>query len=136
MSLSYLFFTPARLPLAPEMVTEEIVRHLADVAAVRATLSAHLPRLAWEEDPEDALARGTVLDGDATYELYVAPAPEHTPSESASESPELMVCLRSSGRVDSASFVQRICDATGWVAFDDRPYCFQPHRPPMSFGDA
>ena len=31
-------------------------------------------------------------------------------------------------------FAQRLCDATGWIAFDDRAYLFQPNLPPMSGG--
>jgi hypothetical protein len=27
--------------------------------------------------------------------------------------------------------VQRICNLTGWLAFDEQPLCFQPHQAPM-----
>ena len=135
MSRSYLFFAPAKLPLAVDDLSAETTRCFTDVAAVRATLDAHLPGLAWDESPEGALARGTVSDGDALHELAVLPY--EAPAESGARpagAPDLIVSLRASGRVDSASFVQRLCDAAGWVAFDDRVYCFQPHRPPVFAG--
>jgi hypothetical protein len=121
LSKSYLFFTPARLPLTTGQLGDETVRSFTDLASVRATLGTHLPDIVWQPAPVDALAHGTVSDGDALYEFAVR----------AYEPPSLIVSLRSSGRVDSAPFVQRLCDATGWVAFDDRPRCFQPHHPPI-----
>jgi len=130
LSRSYLFFSPAKLPLAVEDLSAETTRSFTDVAAVRATLGAHLPGLAWDASPAYGLASGRVSDGDALYEFSVMP--HEAPAESGAA--DLIVSLRSSGRVDSASFVQRLCDAAGWVAFDDRFHCFQPHRPPMFAG--
>lgn len=121
MSLTYLFFAPTQLPLTTDMLSETTVRSFTDLASVQATLSAHLPTLAWHAVLADALASGTVYDGGAQYEFSV----------NTSVAPQLVVALRSSGRVDSMSFVQRLCDATGWVAFDARPRCFQPHQPPI-----
>lgn len=121
MSKSYLFFAPMQLPLTTDLLSDETVQSFTDVASVQATLSAHLPALAWDPSPDGALAHGTVTEGDALYEFSIR----------LYEPPSLLVSLRSSGRVDSASFVQRLCDATGWIAFDDRPRCFQPHHPPM-----
>ncbi|MFL5606286.1 MAG: hypothetical protein ACJ8AD_07565 [Gemmatimonadaceae bacterium] len=50
------------------------------------------------------------------------------------EAPNLIVSMRCSGRIDSVPFVQRLLDATGWIAFDDRAYLFQPHQPPVPGG--
>jgi hypothetical protein len=128
MSRTYLFFTPAELPLTTEMVSDRTVLSFTDQASVQAILETHLPELEWRPALEHALAVGTVTDDGAIYEFYVAHAPEGTAPPGA---PTLIVSLRSSGRVDSESFVQRLVDATGWVAFDDRPRCFQPYQPPM-----
>jgi hypothetical protein len=135
-STTYLFFAPAQLPLTTDLLSDETVRSFTDVTSVQATLSTHLPALAWDASPEGALAHGTVSDDGALYELsiraYVPPAGSTaSPDTAAGDAPSLLVSLRSSLRVDSASFVQRLCDATGWIAFDDRPRCFQPHHPPI-----
>jgi hypothetical protein len=119
-SKSYLFFMPTQLPLMTELLSADTVRSFTDAASVQAALSAHLPTLAWDPSPEGALAHGTATDGSMVYEFSIR---EHAPA--------LLVGLRASGRVDSVPFVQRLCDATGWVAFDDRPRCFQPHHPPI-----
>ena len=39
--------------------------------------------------------------------------------------------LRGSLRVDLSGLVQQLCDRWGWLATDERPRCFQPHRAPM-----
>jgi hypothetical protein len=133
-SKTYLFFAPTRLPLMTDLLSDETVRSFTDATSVQATLRTHLPDLAWDPSPEGALARGTVAAGDVLYEFSIrvyVPAAGSTASSNtaATDAPSLLVSLRSSGRVDSASFVQRLCDATGWIAFDDRPRCFQPHHP-------
>ena len=137
MSWGYMFFAPTRLPLTPAALSEETVHSFTDAAKVQATLSAHLPRLAWTPDPEGCLARGTVSEDDADYEFsirsYDGTAGSGAPS-SSSEARQLIVKLRCSGRIDSAPFAQRLCDATGWIAFDDRVDLFQPHHPPVFAG--
>lgn len=129
MSWTYTFFAPHRLPLAPADLSDETVRSFTELAEVRDALGEHLPGLAWGAAPHGALARGTVTDGDVPYELTVLP---YEREEGAA--PTLIVSLRCSGRVDSAPFVQRLIDATGWIAFDDRAYLFQPRRVPVPGG--
>lgn len=127
MSRSYLFFAPSVLPLATDDLSEETVRPFASSAAVREALDRLFDDLAWEPAPPEGVPlHGTVVRDEAPYEFSVSPA-----LPGASGAGGVSLGLRCSGRVDSEAFVQRICDATGWVAFDDRPRCFQPHRPPM-----
>ena len=124
MSWSYLFLAPTTLPLTPATLSEETTRSFTDADAVRAALDAHLPHLAWAADPDGALARGVAIEDGVHYEFVIRPE----------EPPALIVSMRTSGRADSAPFVQRLCDATGWIAFDDRVYLFQPHQPPVPAG--
>jgi hypothetical protein len=104
---------------------------------VKAALGTHLPALTWDPDPEGALASGSVAVDDAHYEFsvreYQPPAEPNAPARPAGQR-TLIVALRCSGRIDSVPFAQRLCDATGWIAFDDRVHLFQPHRPPMPGG--
>lgn len=114
MARTYLFFRPARLPLASDELSEQTVLPLADDAVLRAALERALPGLQW------VAARAAAVDvGGAHYEL------------SLPETPEATLALRGSLRIDHAALVQRLCDEFGWLAFDDRPMCFQPHRAPM-----
>ena len=135
MSWGYMFFSPARLPLAPADLSEATVRSFTDVELVRAELSARLTKLAWDAKPRSGLATGAVTEEGATYEFGIM---RHEPPREADApgdaEPVLIVKLRCSGRIDSAPFAQRLCDATGWIAFDDRAYLFQPHRPPVPAG--
>lgn len=124
MSRSYLFFAPLHLPLTPAALSEETVRGFTDRAEVQTMLGAHMPELAWNAGSGDALASAVVMQDDTPYEFTI----------SCFTNDELIVALRCSGRVNSEPFVQRICDATGWIAFDDRPFLFQPHRPPVEAG--
>ena len=136
MSISYTFFSPAQLPLTPASQGEETARSFTDLAAVQEALGAHLPRLAWEAAPEFALARGTVTEDEVPFEFSVIAFDDGAASDERVEDADatLVVSLRCSGRVDSAPFVQRLCDASGWIAFDDRFYLFQPHQPPVPAG--
>jgi hypothetical protein len=137
MSWGYMFYSPTRLPLLPAELSEETVHSFTDVEMVKATLGTHLPALTWDPDPEGALASGSVIDHDAQYEftvrVYEPPAGTPEPAR-ADGRPSLIVAVRCSGRIESAPFAQRLCDATGWIAFDDRVYLFQPHRSPMPGG--
>ena len=136
MSITYTFFAPAYLPLAPDALSEKTARSFTDRAEVEATLAAHFGHLAWEHDTTRPIARATVVEDDFPYELTVMrfDAATAQPAATDRDDASLVVSMRCSGRVDSASFAQRLCDATGWIAFDDRYYLFQPHRPPVPAG--
>lgn len=125
MSRSYLFLAPQALPLTPEQLSEETVRPFPSPDLVRAGLATALPDLVWSDaTPDGTLAFGVATRDRAPYECSVRP-------DATAPDGGVVLSVRCSGRVDSAAFIQALCDATGWVAFDDRPQCFQPHRPPM-----
>ncbi|MEW5931033.1 MAG: hypothetical protein AB1941_26515 [Gemmatimonadota bacterium] len=113
MAYRYLFFRPARLPLTPEELSADTVLELDDGAEVRASLDRALPGIAWTGDGQGR----TDVNGQ-WMEFFYAPG-------------EGTLSLRCSLRADYGPIVQRLCDATGWIAFDERPRCYQPHRPPM-----
>ena len=113
MAYSYLFFEPARLPLASDELSEATVRPLEDAEAVRAALSRMLPAIAWGEDDAGR------LQADEGWVEFQLPAAEGTLS------------MRCSLRADYSALVQRLYDQSGWLAFDEQPRCFQPGRPPM-----
>jgi len=127
MSWGYTFFPPKALPLTHEMLSEETVGTFTpdDLDSVKETISAHLPQITWTPGEGVVYARGTVTEDDADFEFTLLD------QESAS-TPTLIVGVRCSGRIESEPFAQRLCDATGWIAFDDRVYLFQPNLPPMS----
>jgi hypothetical protein len=127
MSWSYTFFPPKELPLTHDTLSEQTVGTFTDADAVRDVIGAELPTVAWVPGEGEVLFRGSVTDAGDLYELTIMNHAE------ASE-PTLIVSMRCSGRIDSAPFAQRLCDATGWIAFDDRAYLFQPLRPPMAGG--
>lgn len=125
MSRSYLFFAPRELPLTTDALSAETVHPFASLETVRDALDTALPDLVWSPAaPEGVLAFGTVMRDEAPHEFSLQP-------DATDPAAGLVLALRCSGRVDSGAFVQSLCDATGWVAFDDHPWCFQPHRPPM-----
>jgi hypothetical protein len=126
-SWSYTFFPPKQLPLTPESLSEETVGTFSDLDAVRATIDAGVPGVQWVPGEGEVRLRGSVSDGEDHYELTVM-------NHAEAKEPTLIVSMRCSGRIDSVPFAQRVCDATGWIAFDDRTYLFQPHLPPMSGG--
>ena len=127
MSWGYMFFPPKQLPLTADALSEETVGAFTDADAVRAVISAHLPDLAWSAAEPPMRFRGTATEDDAKYEFTIM---DHETASGQS----LIVSIRCSGRIDSAPFAQRVCDATGWIAFDDRAYLFQPNRPPVPGG--
>ena len=115
MASLWLFFRPARLPLTTSELDAATVLNLRDDEALRAALASVFSDLVWESPHR---ARST-HDGN-WYEL-------HLPEDADST-----LSLRCSLRADHAAFVQSLCDRFGWLAFDERPMCFQPHREPMS----
>lgn len=113
MAYTYLFFKPRRLPLAPAELGHDTVDVLIDAGAVRTALNAVMPMLQWQPDGS---ARGESAAGN-WLEFSV-----HAGSTLA---------MRCSLRADYSAEVQRICDALGWLAVDEKPRCFQPHLPPI-----
>lgn len=113
MAYTYLFFRPSRLPLATHELSEQTVLDLRDPPAVRAELDRVLPNIEWI----DALSGRTTVTGQ-WLEIRL-PADGRTLS------------LRCSLRADYAQIVQYLCDQTGWIAFDEQPLCYQPHREPI-----
>jgi hypothetical protein len=47
------------------------------------------------------------------------------------ETTENTLSVRCSLRVSHDELVQELCDRFGWLAFDERPTCFQPKRAPF-----
>jgi hypothetical protein len=129
MSWGYTFFPPKQLPLTPEALSDETVGTFVpdDLHAVQTAIAAHLPQIAWTPGDGVVFARGKVTEDDADFEFTLL-------DQEDASTPTLIVGVRCSGRIDSEPFAQRLCDATGWIAFDDRAYLFQPNLPPMSGG--
>ena len=113
MSYTYLFFKPRRLPLSPGELSEESVEPLTNLDAVKASLNSVIPSLKWL--PE-GWARGETQEG-RWLEFNVASGGT--------------LAMRCSLRADYRAQVQDICDALNWVAVDEKPVCFQPHRDPI-----
>jgi hypothetical protein len=113
MSHTYLFFQPAMLPLTPSNLDGDAVRPIEPDDAVRNGLSRLFPELSWPSPNE---GRGTLDDRWLEFNLGGGAG---------------TLSLRCSLRADHADVVQRICDELGWVAFDERPFCFQPHNEPF-----
>ena len=114
MARTYLFFHPARLPLEADDLDETTVASLLDTPALRASLEAAFPGLKWGHD-----GIGHAQFEGHRYELWL-PAPN-----------ERTLSMRCTLRADHSALVQSLCDRFGWLAFDEEPLCFQPHRPPM-----
>lgn len=114
MACSYLFFRPARLPLAPEELSADTTLLLNDPDEARTALARVLPQLVW--DGEEGKGE---WDG-------------HWLEFHARDNRQMTLSLRCSLRADYAPLVQRLCDELGWLAFDEEPRCFQPGRAPMS----
>lgn len=114
MARTYLFFKPARLPLTTDELSEHTVLELEDADAIRASLDSVL-EIEWL-GPD---CGRTVVDGHPLE--FSVPAPGSGRS----------LALRCSLRADFSPTIQRLCDTLGWLAFDERPTCYQPHRPPM-----
>jgi hypothetical protein len=78
-------------------------------------LQQHLPELVWDDpDTGRAEVQGRWL------EVHL-----HADGDG------VMLVLRCSLRADYRDVVQGLCDALGWVAFDETPLCYQPHRTPI-----
>lgn len=105
----------SRLPLEAHELSDETVLPLCDADEIRSGLERVVPGLVW---PNEREARATV-DG-RWLEFYLPRGGVDTLS------------LRCSLRSDHSDLVQGYCDALGWIAFDERPRLFQPHRPPVS----
>jgi hypothetical protein len=113
MAYTYLFFRPSRLPLATHELSEQTVLDLQDPIAVRAELDRVLPDIEWI----DALSGRTTVEGQ--WLEFRLPGEDRTLS------------LRCSLRADYARIVQKLCDDTGWLAFDQTPLCYQPNHEPI-----
>jgi hypothetical protein len=113
MAYTYLFFKPARLPLTPEELSDATVRLLDDASAAQAMLARALPAIEWGADN---IGRAQV---DAGWVEFRLPTPGSTLS------------MRCSLRADYSADVQRLCDESGWLAFDEQPMWFQPGQAPM-----
>lgn len=112
MAQGYYFFRPASLPLMAGDLNEDVVLPLTDAPALQAALSRVLPALAWEGQKGAGEWEGHWLE----FRLPDA---------------GLTLSLRCSLRADYTPLVQRLCDELGWLAFDETPLLFQPHRPPQ-----
>lgn len=113
MSSTYLFFQPAFLPLTPSNLDESAVRPLLQEDRVRDLLVQVIPELQWISASEGRAE----LDG-RWVEFNLA-------------SGAGTLSMRCSLRADHSDVAQRVCDHLGWVAFDERPFCFQPQHAPF-----
>lgn len=114
MARTYSFYRPARLPLETHELSRETVLPLCDPDEIRSGLQGVVPGLAWRDGHEaNAIVSGRWLE-------FQLPHGE-----------DGTLSLRCSLRADHSDIVQALCDALGWLAFDERPMCFQPHRAPM-----
>ena len=114
MARTYLFFHPARLPLEADELDESTVTSLFDTPALRTSLEAAFPGVKWSPD-----GIGHAQFEGHRYELWLPVTDDRTLS------------MRCTLRADHSALVQSLCDRFGWLAFDEEPLCFQPHRPPM-----
>jgi hypothetical protein len=114
MSRTFLFFHPARLPLETADLSESTVLSLQDSPDLRAKLEQVFAGLSWQTEHI-----GQVTAAGNWYEVSVPKTPVET------------LAVRCSLRTDHAPFIQDICNRLGWLAFDDRPTCFQPNRAPI-----
>lgn len=114
MARTYLFFHPARLPLESAELDESTVTSLGDSPALRASLETAFAGVKWDAD-----GVGHAQFESNRYEIWLPRADERT------------LTLRGTLRADHAALVQSLCDRFGWIAFDEEPVCFQPHREPM-----
>jgi hypothetical protein len=117
MAYLYLFFEPTRLPLASHELGEDTVRTLNDASAAQATLTRILPAIEWVEADGRLLGRAQVDAGWVEFGLPAGPADT--------------LSMRCSLRADYSADVQRVCDQSGWLAFDEQPQCYQAGQAPM-----
>lgn len=113
MAKSYIFLKPRHLPLVAEKLDRASVTPI-DADEVVACLRQALPSLTWSS-PTDA--SGETDSGWVEFSQ---------PGQGADRS----LTLRCSLRSDYEPLVQNLCDQFGWVAFDEKPLLFQPHRSP------
>ncbi len=115
MATTWLFFQPQRLPLAGTDLDADTVLPLCDADSTRAALARLLPGIEWVGAGEGHVE----VDGQWLEFDLGAGGEDGTLS------------LRCPLRADYRAFVQRLCDELGWLAFDETPLCYQPHRPPI-----
>ena len=115
MSRTYLFFHPTRLPLDANALGVGTVQNLTDTPDLRSRLEQAFEHLQWQT----SCTANAEVDGH-WYELHVPESAEETLS------------LRCSLRANHDEFVQALCDRFGWLCFDERPMCFQPHGAPFA----
>jgi len=127
MSWGYTFLPPKQLPLTHDLLSDETAGTFTpeELDSVKSAIATHLPGIAWTPGEGVVYARGKVTEDDADFEFTLL-------DQEGASTPTLIVGVRCSGRINSEPFAQRLCDATGWIAFDDRAYLFQPNLPPMS----
>ena len=114
MAHMYLFFRPAKLPLDTLEIDARTVLNLEGSGDLRASLEEAFPGMAWDEAGHGHAS----VDGN-WYEVHLPLTADET------------VVMRCSLRVDHAALVQGLCDRLGWLAFDERSMCFQPHAEPV-----
>ncbi|AGG90229.1 MULTISPECIES: hypothetical protein [Rhodanobacter] len=115
MAKTYLFLKPSELPLSASDLSAESVSPIG-AEEVATCLKQALPSLAWSSPTE---ASGETENGWVEFSQ---------PGEGSTRS----LALRCSLRSDYSSLVQSLCDRFGWVAFDQTPMMFQPHRIPTA----
>jgi hypothetical protein len=114
MAHTYLFFQPARLPLEPGQLDASTVLNMMDSPELRAKVEQAFPGLQWQSQH-----RGTAVVRGNWYEVHLPEGAGNTLS------------VRCSLRVGHGELVQELCDRFGWLAFDEHPVCFHPHRAPF-----
>ncbi|MEJ6022374.1 hypothetical protein [Ramlibacter sp. PS4R-6] len=114
MAQTYLFFRPSRLPLEPGELDAGAVLNMPDTPELRRQVEDAFPGLQWQ-----STLRGSAEAGGNWYEVHLP------------EGAEATLSIRCSLKADHSAFVQDLCDRFRWLAFDERPMCFQPHRAPF-----
>lgn len=118
MAQSFMFMKPARLPLdAAQMQTDNALPLRA--AEIVPALEDTLPGLEWSSPTE---ARADTDAGWVEFRIHDEPG----------VGTGAWLAMRCSLRADYTHFVQRLCDWHGWIAFDEQPRLFQPHREPQA----
>lgn len=109
MAYSYMFFKPKRLPLQACQLGEDTVEPIIDLGEAQATLARVFPHLNWSSN---GWARGETEHG-KWLEFAIPDGGT--------------LFMRCSFRADYSAEVQRICDASGWIAVDQDPKVFMPY---------
>jgi hypothetical protein len=121
MAYTYLFFKPSRLPLTVQDLSEETTLLLNDVEAIREALARAVAEIEWVDQRVGPPMGKAETDG--RWLKFLLPADDRG-----------TLSLRCSLRADYRAFVQGLCDKLGWLAFDERAMCYQPHREPFHAG--